>query len=178
LKRLPESWKQKQRNLQERNRAARLARKEERTRTGDKEEQVKRWDPKRYENDPVKFAKEILGFNPTPYQIDFLTDFTKRIELIFPRQSGKTTIIAIRMIWYATEHPRTTSLIVAPGLRQSMIVMDRVHAFLMTIPKPLRREMLAKMQRTVIWFKNGAQLVALSILPVHAGPSIQQATPP
>ena len=65
------------------------------------------------------------------------------------------------MIWYAATHPRTTSLIVAPGLRQSMIVMDRIHAFLMTMDKQLRRKIVAKMQRTVIWFKEGSQIVAL-----------------
>ena len=42
-----------------------------------------------------------------------------------------------------------------------MIVMDRIHVFLMKMPKAVRREMLRKMQRTVIWFKNGAQVVAL-----------------
>jgi phage FluMu gp28-like protein len=56
-------------------------------------------------------------------------------------------------------------LIVAPGLRQSMIVMDRIHAFLMRIPKSIRRGMLLKMQRTVIRFKNGAQIVALPNAP-------------
>jgi phage FluMu gp28-like protein len=119
------------------------------------------WDPKRYENDPVKFAVEILHFTPKEYQARLLIDTGKRIVVIFPRQSGKTTTLAVRIIWYAAETPRTTSLIVAPGLRQSMIVMDRIHAFLMTIQKSVRREMLARMQRTVIWFKNGSQIVAL-----------------
>jgi len=119
------------------------------------------WKPELYLNDPVKFAIEILRFTPTEYQTLLLTNESKRIVVIWPRQSGKTTTLSVRMIWYAATHPKTLSLIVAPGLRQSMIVMDRIHAFLMTIPKQLRREMLSKMQRTVIWFKNGAQIVAL-----------------
>jgi len=65
------------------------------------------------------------------------------------------------MIWYAATHPRTTSLIVAPGLRQSMIVMDRIHRFLMSLNKPLRRLIVLTMQRTVIWFQEGSQIVAL-----------------
>lgn len=46
-----------------------------------------------------------------------------------------------------------------------MIVMDRIHAFLMKMPKAIRHGMLANMQRTVIWFNNGAQIVALPNAP-------------
>ena len=127
--------------------------------------QPKHWDHKLYENNPVKFALEVLRFKPTPYQTTLLTDTHKRIVVVYPRQSGKTTTLAVRMIWYAAEHPGTTSLIVAPGLRQSMIVMDRIHEYLMKIAKPIRRAILAKMQRTVIRFKNSAQIVALPNAP-------------
>ena len=125
------------------------------------ERQPTTWNAKDYEDKPVEFAIKILGFNPTSYQVKLLQDKEKRIVVIWPRQSGKTTTLAVRMIWYAATHPRTTSLIVAPGLRQSMIVMDRIHRFLMSINKPLRRLIVAKMQRTVIWFKEGSQIVAL-----------------
>jgi phage FluMu gp28-like protein len=125
----------------------------------------KHWDPQSYQGKPVKFALEVLRFKPTDYQTEFLTDEHKRIVLVWPRQSGKTTTLAARMIWFAAENPRTTSLIVAPGLRQSMIVMDRIHTLLMVVHKTVRREMLSKVQRTVIWFKNGAQIVALPNAP-------------
>jgi len=114
---------------------------------------------------PVEFAGKWLGFEPKAYQADLLRDGSKRIVVIYPRQSGKTTTLAVRMIWYASAHPNTTSLIVTPGLRQSMIVMDRVHQYLMRISKPRRRRILAKMQRTVVRFKNGAQIVALPNAP-------------
>jgi phage FluMu gp28-like protein len=42
-----------------------------------------------------------------------------------------------------------------------MILMDRIQAFLMGMAKPTRRQIISKMQRTVIWFKNGSQLIAL-----------------
>jgi hypothetical protein len=114
-----------------------------------------------YRKEVVLFAKEVLRFEPLPYQVILLEDPKKRIVVIWPRQSGKTTTLSVRMIWYAATHDRTTSLIVAPGLRQSMIVMDRVHAFLLSMDKQLRRKIVSKMQRTVIWFTNGSQLVAL-----------------
>ena len=94
-----------------------------------------------------------------------MRDESKRIVVVYPRQSGKTTTLAVRMMWYAATHPNTTSLIVAPGMRQSMIVMDRIHQYLMRINKPRRHRTIAKMQRTVIWFKNGAQIVALPNAP-------------
>lgn len=127
----------------------------------DPEKQPTTWNAKNYEDKPVEFAIKILGFNPTSYQVKLLEDKEKRIVVVWPRQSGKTTTLAVRMIWYAVTHPRTTSLIVAPGHRQSMIVMDRIHRFLLSINKPLRRLIVAKMQRTVIWFKEGSQIVAL-----------------
>ena len=113
----------------------------------------------------MEFAGKWLGFEPKAYQAELLRDGSKRIVVIYPRQSGKTTTLAVRMIWYAVDHSNTTSLIVTPGLRQSMIVMDRVHHNLMRISKPRRRRILAKMQRTVVRFKNGAQIVALPNAP-------------
>ena len=69
--------------------------------------------------DPVAFAKRFLNFDPLPYQVAVLVDKSKRIAVRMSRQAGKTTTIAVRGIWYATTHPRTLSLIVAPSLRQS-----------------------------------------------------------
>jgi phage FluMu gp28-like protein len=109
----------------------------------------------------TKFAEVILKFKPTEYQAKLLDDSSKRIIVVWPRQSGKSTTLAARMIWHAATHERTLSLIVAPGLRQSMILMDRIQAFLMVMAKPIRRKLISKMQRTVIWFKNGSQLIAL-----------------
>jgi len=111
--------------------------------------------------DPVKFATDILKFQPNRYQKKLLKDQAKRIVARFSRQAGKTTTIAIRAIWFAAKHPRTVSLIVAPSMRQSMIMMDRIHGFLIALPKQTRRAYVSKMQRTVVWFKNGSQIVAL-----------------
>lgn len=107
------------------------------------------------------FAKTFLKFEAKDYQAELLDDPSKRIAVIWPRQSGKSTTLAARMIWYAATHERTLSLIVAPGLRQSMILMDRIQAFIMGMPRPIRRKLISKMQRTVIWFKGGSQIVAL-----------------
>jgi len=111
--------------------------------------------------DPMEFAVKLFGFKPTSYQEKLLRDQSKRIVVRMCRQAGKTTTIALRAIWFAVTHPKTLSLIVAPSLRQSMIMMDRVHGFLMSLPQELRRSIVMKLQRTVVWFKNGSQIVAL-----------------
>jgi len=111
--------------------------------------------------DPIIFARRLLDFKPIRYQAALLKDPAKRIVARFSRQAGKTTTIAVRAIWFATVHPRTVTLIVAPSMRQSMIMMDRIQGFLMGMPKKIRRRIIAKMQRTVIWFRNGSQIVAL-----------------
>jgi len=111
--------------------------------------------------DPIIFARRLLDFKPTRYQADLLRDKNKRIVARFSRQAGKTTTIAVRAIWSATVHPRTVTLIVAPSMRQSMIMMDRIQAFLMGMPRQIRRRIMAKMQRTVVWFRNGSQIIAL-----------------
>lgn len=111
--------------------------------------------------DPVLFVQKALRFNPTEYQMKLLRETSKRIVVIYPRQSGKSMTIAARAIWFACKNPNTVTLIVAPGLRQSMIMMDRVHTFLNNMLRPLRREHVGKTQRTVVWFKNGSQIIAL-----------------
>lgn len=112
-------------------------------------------------SDPIEFAGEILAFHPLPYQEKLLRDESKRIAVRMSRQAGKTTTIAVKAIWFACTYPRTLTLIVSPSMRQSMIMMDRVHSFLMSLPAKLKRALIMKLQRTVVWFRNGSQIVAL-----------------
>jgi hypothetical protein len=111
--------------------------------------------------DAVAFCKVYLKFFPTPYQVKLLLDESKRIYVCWSRQSGKSTTLAARMIQRCLQFPGTLRLIVAPGLRQSMIMMDKIQDFIYNIPKPVRREALGKVQRTTIRFKNGSRIVAL-----------------
>ena len=109
----------------------------------------------------MKFCQTYLKFAPTPYQEKLLLDEGKRIYVCWSRQSGKSTTLAARMIQRCLQYQGTLRLIVAPGLRQSMILMDKIQDFIYNIPKPVRREIIRKMQRTTIWFKNGSRIVAL-----------------
>jgi phage FluMu gp28-like protein len=112
-------------------------------------------------NDPVEFAKAFFNFEAKEYQANLLRDNSKRIVVRWSRQAGKTTCIALRAICFATLHPKTLTLIVAPSLRQSIIMRDRIQDFLMSMPKEHRLQLIGKLQRTTIRFKNGSRIVAL-----------------
>ena len=112
-------------------------------------------------DDPVVFAREFFGFNAKDYQAEFLRDKSKRIVLRWSRQIGKTTCIALRAIWFALTYQKTLTLIVAPTLRQSMMVSDRIQDFLFSLPKEKEKSLVDKVQRTTIRFKNGSRIIAL-----------------
>jgi len=111
--------------------------------------------------DPVLFSQEFFGFQVLPYQAGLLRDRAKRVVVRWSRQAGKTTCIALRAIWFACAYPKTLTLIVAPTLRQSMIMSDRIQDFLAALPQEKRAALVGKMQRTTIRFRNGSKIVAL-----------------
>jgi phage FluMu gp28-like protein len=107
------------------------------------------------------FAETFFNFKPTAYQARLLQDNSKRIAVRWSRQSGKTTTIALRAIWYAVTHKKTLTLIVAPSLRQSMIMSDRISDFLGCLPKKYFHLFIKKLQRTTVTFTNGSRIIAL-----------------
>ena len=112
-------------------------------------------------DDPVEFCRKWFNFTPTEYQARLLQDKSKRIVVRWSRQAGKTTTLALRAIWFALRHPKTLTLIVAPSLRQSMILADKLQDFLTGLPPSSRKAIIDKLQRTVIRFKNASRIVAL-----------------
>jgi len=111
--------------------------------------------------DPVEFAEKILRFKATPYQAKLLTDPSDRIAVRFARQSGKSTTIAAKAIDLAAKNPGKSILVVAPGLRQSMIVMDRIEEHLNRMDPSVKRNLIVQQQRTKITFRNGSRIWAL-----------------
>jgi len=114
--------------------------------------------------DPVEFCERILHIRPTSYQrrlLKLLAEGHRRIVLRWARQTGKTYILTAVLIWYCSTHPGSTALIVAPGLRQSLILSDRIHSLLNQMESSIRRGVVEKALRTIIRFRNGSQIVAL-----------------
>ena len=115
----------------------------------------------RLASDPILFSALILGLRHTPYQTLFLTSRSKRIVLRWSRQSGKTLSLAAYSIWHAVTHPNTTTLIVAPSQRQSMILNDVIRRLTDGSPKKIRAAFLGRRTRTTTNLRNGSKIVAL-----------------
>jgi len=111
--------------------------------------------------DPVEFCREILRFEPTSYQTRLLETESKRVVLRWARQTGKTTALACLCIIHAALHPDRTVLIVAPGLRQAMILGDRIRELLSRMTLDYRRSIVSQQRQTIFRFRNGSQIIIL-----------------
>jgi phage terminase large subunit-like protein len=108
---------------------------------------------------PSFFAQLILDFKPFSYQEKLLNDPAKRIIACMGRQTGKTTTIATKAIHYAYTHPKTTTLIISPSLRQSIIMFDKI--LQLTHSNPLLRKSITRKTRTIIQLTNNSTIIAL-----------------
>jgi phage terminase large subunit-like protein len=113
----------------------------------------------RLTEEPTLFAELLLDFKPFPYQQQLLNDQSERIVACMGRQTGKTTTIATKAIHYAYTHPKTTTLIVSPSLRQSMIMFDKILNF--TQSNPILRKSVKRKTHTLIQLSTGSQIIAL-----------------
>ncbi len=114
---------------------------------------------KRLAEEPTLFAQLLLDFKPFPYQEKLLNDPSERIVACMGRQTGKTTTIATKAIHFAFTHPKTTTLIISPSMRQSMIMFDKILNF--TYSNPILRKSVTRKTRTIIQLTNGSTMIAL-----------------
>ena len=110
-------------------------------------------------DNPTLFAQLVLDFEPFSYQEKLLNDPSQRIIACMGRQTGKTTTIATKAIHYAFAHPKTTTLIISPSLRQSMIMFDKV--LNLTHQNPRIGKSVTRKTRTIIQLSNQSQIIAL-----------------
>jgi phage FluMu gp28-like protein len=109
--------------------------------------------------DPVTFARNFLNFEPFPYQEEFLRDESPLIAACCGRQVGKTTLAAIKALHYTLANQSVRTLIVSAGLRQSMILFDKIQRLAEnSIPA---KKLMTYQSRTKIRFANLSEIVAL-----------------
>ena len=85
-----------------------------------------------YAMDPVAFAIDRLGIVPDPWQADLLR--SNRHTLVnCSRQSGKTTITAIKATHQAVYEPRSLILCISPTQRQSGVCAEKVNDFIKSL---------------------------------------------
>ncbi|NMB13540.1 MAG: hypothetical protein GX977_14780 [Firmicutes bacterium] len=68
---------------------------------------------------PVKWAKEVLGFQADRWQQQVLESTERQIILNVTRQGGKSTVTAIKALHRALYYPNSLILVISPSLRQS-----------------------------------------------------------
>lgn len=110
--------------------------------------------------EPQSFCLKLLKFRPTSYQRRLLESTSKRIVVRWARQSGKTTALATLSIIRAATTPGSTVLIISPGLRQSMILGDRIRNLLENLPGEYRG-LVRQMVKTIFRFRNRSTIIIL-----------------
>jgi len=109
--------------------------------------------------DAVAFSIFMLELEPFDYQIDFLLDNSKRQIFVAGRQVGKTTMTAIKALFFALKNKGVLVLTLAPTFRQASILFDRIRE--MILRNPLLMALVERMTQTMVFFKNGSRIFCL-----------------
>jgi len=85
--------------------------------------------PKKDTKDPIAFARS-LDFHPDPVQEKVLLSKAAQIILLMGRQTGKSTVAALRAVWLAITKPGSQIITAGRVGRQSCELIGKVKAFL------------------------------------------------
>lgn len=110
---------------------------------------------------PTIFCQIFLNWKPLSYQIALLNDASRQIVVRWTRQSGKTTTFAAKSLYFCITKPNSQALITSPGLRQSMIVSDKIEEIVNKMNLVAKRAWIKKIQRQTITFHNGSRVKVL-----------------
>jgi phage FluMu gp28-like protein len=78
--------------------------------------------------DRTEFAR-LLGIEPDDWQAEFLSSDARRVLMNCSRQSGKSTVAAVRALHEALYKPGSLTLILAPAERQAQELFAKVSGF-------------------------------------------------
>jgi phage terminase large subunit-like protein len=107
--------------------------------------------------DRVAFA-EKLGIVPDPWQEALLRSDSKRVLLNVSRQAGKSTVAAIIALHRALYYPGSLVLCLAPALRQSQELFQKVGAFYTNLEEPMKKY---GERRLSLELTNDSRIIAL-----------------
>jgi hypothetical protein len=95
---------------------------------------------------------------PEPWQREVMQSNAKRLAVLCPRQTGKSTTVAALALHYALYRPNSIVLIVSPSERQSDLLFEKGTDILDAIPdKPIgAREMAGRLE-----LPNGSRIISL-----------------
>jgi hypothetical protein len=104
------------------------------------------------------FARQNLHFEPDPRQEALLLSTAPRLILNCTRQWGKSTVTAIKALYFAHTHPEGLVIVASPSLRQSAEFLRKVKSFAARL---CLRSRGAGRQVCGLLLPNGARIVGL-----------------
>jgi len=107
--------------------------------------------------DPVIWAKERLGFTCDPWQAAALRSESKRVIYNCARQTGKSTIAAMRALYQAVFEPNSLVLLLSPSLRQSSELQRKVDLLALALSE-LEYQEHSKLS---LMLANGSRIISL-----------------
>jgi len=108
--------------------------------------------------DPVRWAESELGITLDQWQKDYLLSNHKRKCLNCCRQSGKSTVAAIKALHHAITRPGSLILLISPSLRQSSELFRKVKDLYDSLPV---RPTLEEDNRLSMALRGGSRIVSL-----------------
>lgn len=107
--------------------------------------------------DPTALARAI-GMDPDPWQVDALRTTHLRVLLNCCRQSGKSTVCALKAVHVAVYEPGSLILLLSPSQRQSAELYLKVTATYKAVGRPIPA---SGESATTLQLENGSRIIAL-----------------
>ncbi len=112
----------------------------------------------RWALDPAAWAQDNLNFHPDPWQVRVLRSPAKRKVFNCARQSGKSTVAAIKALHRALFYPGSLIILISPSLRQSSELFRKVTNLLDSLPE---RPELTEDNRLSLTTATGSRIISL-----------------
>jgi len=116
---------------------------------------------------PSEFARFYFDWEPIDYQTAALDCMDKKTLLLWARQTGKSTVAAMKALWYALWHDGATVLILSPKQRQSNRLFKKIRDFITISARKFPELNLATLvdreTQTIIEFFNGSEIIAMPV---------------
>jgi hypothetical protein len=95
-------------------------------------------------DDPIAWAERIAGLTLDPWQRDVLLSGAPRLLLNATRQSGKSTVAALKAAWTVLQGG--LAVVVSPSLRQSGFLFRKLARHLVASEAAFRRETMTEVE--------------------------------
>ena len=105
----------------------------------------------------IGFAR-AAGYEPDPWQVQYLSSTAPQVLLNIARQSGKSTATATLALRTALYTPESLILLLSPGERQSGEIFMKVEQQYEALNRPVRTTKHTELQME---FANGSRIIAL-----------------